>query len=274
MKHFLAFFIIFGMIASCNSPKEEKVEANETPSEATTEMNNDTPEQEPTKPEETEVWEPKPEKIDPIAQNGVPSDAVILFDGTDLSAWESANEGGGDAQWEINGDGSMTVADKTGDIQTKKSFGSVQLHLEWRSNPENTQTNQNRSNSGVFLQNRYEVQILDNNDNETYVNGMVGAIYKQSPPLVMAAKPTGEWNSYDIIFHAPEFDDAGERTKSGTLTVLLNGVLIQDHFELEGTTEYIGWPKNDAHGKGPIKLQDHQDESGVKYRNIWVRELD
>ena len=103
---------------------------------------------------------------------------------------------------------------------------------------------------------------------------MVSSIYKQNPPLVMAVKPTGEWNSYDIIFHAPEFSNTGEKIKAGTLTVLLNGVLVQDHFELLGTTEYIGWPKNNPHGKAPIKLQDHKDKSGVSYRNIWVRELD
>lgn len=167
----------------------------------------------------------------------------------------------------------MTVKDKTGDIQTKQSFGSMQLHIEWRSPAEIQGENQSRANSGVFLQSRYEVQVLDNNDNPTYVNGQVGSIYKQSIPLAMASVPSGEWNTYDIIFHAPEFDEAGERTKAGTITVIHNGVLIQDHFVLEGTTEYIGWPKNIAHGKAPLKLQDHQDNSRVSYRNIWVREL-
>ncbi|HAT66509.1 MAG TPA: DUF1080 domain-containing protein [Flavobacteriaceae bacterium] len=227
---------------------------------------------EPTQPEETEIWEPIPAKVNPNGNNGAPSDAIILFDGTNFDEWISAVDST-EVKWTLNPDGSMTVKDKTGDIQTKQNFGSVQLHLEWRSNPENKQTNQNRSNSGVFFQNRYEVQILDNNNNPTYVNGMVSSIYKQSPPLVMAAVPTGEWNTYDIIFHAPEFDAEGNKTKSATLTVLLNGVLTQDHFELEGTTEYIGWPKNDAHGPAPIKLQDHRDMSGVSYRNIWVREL-
>ena len=173
----------------------------------------------------------------------------------------------------MNDDGSTTVKDKTGDIQTKRSFGSVQLHLEWRSNPDNKAKGQARSNSGVFLQNRYEVQVLDNNENSTYVNGQAASIYKQSAPLVMAAVPTGEWNTQDIIFHAPEFDAKGTKIKSGTITVLQNGILVQDHFELQGTTEYIGWPKNKAHGPAPIKLQDHQDQSGVSYRNIWVREL-
>nr|WP_299217017.1 DUF1080 domain-containing protein [uncultured Dokdonia sp.] len=227
---------------------------------------------EPTKPEQTEVWEPKPPKVAINGQSGVPSDAVVLFDGSNLNAWESRN-GGGAPQWTINPDGSMTVKDRTGDIMTKENFGSVQLHLEWRSDPNNTQTNQNRSNSGVFFQGLYEVQILNNNDNDTYVNGMVGSIYKQKAPDVMAAKPTGEWNSYDIVFHAPMFNEAGERIKAGTLTVFLNGVLIQDHFELEGSTEYIGYPKNNPHGDGPIVLQDHGDKSGVGFRNIWLRRL-
>jgi hypothetical protein len=177
-------------------------------------------------------------------------------------------------KWNLNEDASMTVKDKTGDIQTKRNFGSVQLHIEWRSDPNNTQTNQNKSNSGVFLQNRYEIQVLDNNNNSTYVNGQVASIYKQSIPLAMASVETGKWNSYDIIYHAPQFNKDGEKTKSGTITVLHNGVLVQDHFEIKGTTEYIGWPKNKAHGKAPIKLQDHQDNSGVSYRNIWVRNLE
>ncbi len=267
---YLVMGVITGLLSfACNDSTKTSEEKTETP----TQKMDSVTQKEPTKPEETEIWEPVPPKVNPNQQNGAPSDAIILFDGSNLDAWESAKEEAGEAAWTLNGDGSMTVKDKSGDIQTKQSFGSVQLHLEWRSNPDNTQTNQNRSNSGVFLQNRYEVQILDNNDNPTYVNGMVGSIYKQSIPLAMAAKPTGEWNTYDIIFHAPEFDSEGNKTKSATLTVLLNGVLIQDHFELEGTTEYIGWPKNDAHGPAPIKLQDHQDQSGVSYRNIWVREL-
>ena len=227
---------------------------------------------EPTKPEQTEVWEPKPPKVAINGQSGVPSDAIVLFDGSNLDAWKSRN-GGGTPQWTINPDGSMTVKDRTGDIMTKENFGSVQLHLEWRSDPTNTQTNQNRSNSGVFFQGLYEVQILNNNDNDTYVNGMVGSIYKQKAPDVMAAKPTGEWNSYDIVFHAPVFNEAGKKVKAGTLTVFLNGVLIQDHFELKGSTEYIGYPKNNPHGDGPIILQDHGDKSGVGFRNIWLRTL-
>ncbi len=249
--HHLGIIIIAFSMASCGSGKTGAA---------------------PTKPEQTEVWEPKPPKVAINGQSGVPSDAIVLFDGSNLNAWKSRN-GGGAPQWTIHPDGSMTVKDRTGDIMTKENFGSVQLHLEWRSDPNNTQTNQNRSNSGVFFQGLYEVQILNNNDNDTYVNGMVGSIYKQKAPDVMAAKPTGEWNSYDIVFHAPVFNEAGKKIKAGTLTVFLNGVLIQDHFELEGSTEYIGYPKNNPHGDGPIILQDHGDKSGVGFRNIWLRTL-
>ena len=227
---------------------------------------------EPTKPEATEIYEPVPPRVI-VADDGIPSDAVVLFDGSGFEEWVSTKDSTS-VQWYLNDDGSMTVKDKAGDIQTKRNFGSIQLHIEWKSPAEVQRDGQNRGNSGVFLQNRYEVQVLDNNDNDTYVNGQVGSIYKQSVPLAMASKPSGEWNSYDIIYHQPEFNEAGEKTKSAFITVLHNGVLIQDHFEILGTTEYIGWPKNEPHAKAPIKLQDHGDNSRVSYRNIWVRELD
>jgi len=227
---------------------------------------------EPTKPEATEIWKPKPKKVVPGKYNAPPSDAIVLFDGKNLDEWVTAKDST-PAKWIINKDGSMTVNNGTGDIQTKRNFGDVQLHVEWRSPIPVHGKGQHRGNSGVYLQNRYEVQVLDNNDNDTYVNGQVGSIYKQSIPLAMASVPSGQWNSYDIIYHAPVFDASGHKTKSATITVLENGVLIQDHFKILGTTEYIGWPKNIAHGKAPIKLQDHGDNSGVSYRNIWVREL-
>ncbi|MEC3905651.1 DUF1080 domain-containing protein [Tamlana sp. 2201CG12-4] len=232
--------------------------------------------EEPVKPEETEFYGPVPPIVNPTGQKGVPSDAVILFDGTGFKEWERA-EDSGDVLWGLNAkDESMTVS-KGGSkinatIQTKRVFGSVQLHIEWKSPEKIKGKGQQRGNSGVFLQGRYEVQVLDNNNNETYVNGQVASIYKQSIPLAMASVPTGEWNTYDIIYHAPQFNDKGEKTKSATITVLHNGVLVQDHYEIKGTTAYIGWPKNPPHGKAPIKLQDHGD--AVSYRNIWVRELD
>ncbi len=228
---------------------------------------------EPTTPEETEFYEPVPPVVnpqDPI--KGAPSDAIVLFNGGNLDNWISSRDSTA-AKWIVNNDGSMTVNNKTGDIQTVQNFGSMQLHLEWKSPSEIQGKGQSRGNSGVFLQGLYEVQILDNNDNDTYVNGQVGSIYKQHTPLAMASVPTGEWNTYDIIYHAPEFDEDGNKIKSGTVTVMHNGVLVQDNVEIKGTTPYIGWPKNPAHGKGPVKLQDHGDNSRVSYRNIWVREL-
>lgn len=227
---------------------------------------------EPTKPEQTEFYKPVPPKVTPGEDSGPPSDAIVLFDGTSLDNWISSADSTA-AKWILNKDGSMTVNNRTGDIQTKQNFGSVQLHIEWKSPAEVQQEGQHRANSGVFLNGMYEVQVLDNNDNDTYVNGQVGSIYKQHVPLAMASVPTGEWNTYDIIYHAPEFEK-GQKVKSGTLTVIHNGVLIQDHVEIEGTTPYIGWPKNPPHGKGPLRLQDHGDNSRVSYRNIWVRDLD
>jgi hypothetical protein len=228
--------------------------------------------EEPTKAKETEIWEPKPPIISIDVHTKIPSDAIVLFDGTNFNEWTSSIDSTA-VNWILNSDKSMTVKNKTGDIQTKRNFGSVQLHLEWRSSKEIRANGQSRSNSGVYLQNRYEVQILDNNENDTYVNGQVGSIYKQAIPLAMASSKTGNWNSYDIIFHAPKFNSEDKIVAAATITVLHNGVVIQDHFTIKGTTENIGWPKNNAHRKAPIKLQDHGDNSGVSYRNIWLREL-
>lgn len=228
--------------------------------------------EEPTEPEQTEFYEPVPPVVNPIGNNGAPSDAIVLFDGSDFDLWEMSNDSS-EVVWHLNDDRSMTVKDKTGDIQTKQKFGDVQLHIEWRSPAEVQREGQNRGNSGIFLSGLYEVQVLDNNDNDTYVNGQVGSIYKQHVPLAKASVPTGDWNTYDIIYHAPEFNSEGGKIKSGTITVIHNGVLVQDHVEIKGTTPYIGWPKNPPHGKGPLKLQDHGDNSRVSYRNIWIREL-
>ena len=186
--------------------------------------------------------------------------------------WEMANDSSA-VVWYLNDDGSMTVKDEAGDIQTKQKFGDVQLHIEWRSPAEVQRDGQNRGNSGIFLSGLYEVQVLDNNDNDTYVIGQVASIYKQHVPLANASGPPGEWNTYDIIYHAPEFNSEGGKTKSGTITVIHNGVLVQDHVEIKGAMTYIGWPKNPPHGKGPLKLQDHGDNSRVSFRNIWIREL-
>ncbi|QLE00896.1 DUF1080 domain-containing protein [Galbibacter sp. BG1] len=274
-KTFTGILLAVALMACNTTPKEEPQEEVAKDSIASPEVIT-YPEysgKEPTKPEETEFYKPVPPTVDPNGKNGAPSDAIVLFDGSNLDHWISSIDST-EAQWTLNKDGSMTVKNKAGDIQTKQNFGSVQLHVEWKSPAEIQGEGQSRANSGVFLQNRYEVQVLDNNDNDTYTNGQVGSIYKQGAPLAKASAPTGEWNTYDIIYHAPEFNDEGGKIKSATVTVLHNGVLIQDHTEIKGTTPYIGWPKNEPHGKGPIKLQDHGDNSRVSYRNIWVRELE
>ena len=265
MKHLVFIIIIAILFFSCK--QEVEVE-----NEVTT--NDKVETVEPTDPKETEVWEPIPPTVHPTGQNGVPSDAIVLFDGTNFDEWVNAEDSTA-VKWKLDKEQkSMTVVlgkEKT-NIQTKRNFGSIQLHIEWKSPTNIVGKDQHRGNSGVFLQSKYEVQILDNNDNTTYSNGQVGSIYKQSVPLAKASVPTGEWNTYDIIYHAPEFDEAGEKTKSATITVLHNGILIQDHYKIKGTTEYIGWPKNTPHGKLPLFLQDHN--SDVSYRNIWVRSLD
>lgn len=227
---------------------------------------------EPTKPEETEFYEPTVPRVEPSFEGSPPSDAIVLFDGTSLDGWVSSKDNSA-ANWILNDDGSMTVKNKAGDIETEQHFGDIQLHIEWRSPKDVNDKGQHRGNSGIFLNGLYELQVLDQNDNPTYVNGQVGSIYKQHAPLAMASVPSGEWNTYDVIYHAPEFNAKGAKIKSGTITVLHNGVLIQDHVEIKGTTPYIGWPKNPSHGKGPLKLQDHGDNSRVSFRNIWVREL-
>ncbi len=221
-----------------------------------------------TKPEVTEVWQPEPRVVQ-AAKNEPPSDAVILFDGKNLDTWESIKEG--PAQWTIEDD-HFTVIKGTGDIQTKEHFGSVQLHLEWRTPTIIEGEGQGRGNSGVFFQNRYEVQILDSYQNRTYSNGQAGSVYKQHSPLVNAMRAPGKWQVYDIIFTQPIFNKDSMKISPGYLTVFHNGVLIQNHVEVYGTTEYIGMPKNLAHGEGPIQLQDHGNP--VSYRNIWVRRLD
>ncbi len=222
-----------------------------------------------TDPVATEVWEPVPRVVSSPSDKFVPSDAIVLFDGKDLSAWKSADTDTL-ASWTTDGD-AMTVKPRTGSIETKQSFGSIQLHIEWRAPEKVLKEGQLRGNSGVFLQKRYEVQVLDSYNNTTYPNGQAGAIYKQYIPLVNACRAPGEWQSYDIVFMAPEFNADGILVRPGYLTVFHNGVLIQNHVEVRGTTEYIGLPKNIAHGDAPIMLQDHGDL--VSYRNIWVREL-
>ncbi|MFK8005301.1 MAG: DUF1080 domain-containing protein [Saprospiraceae bacterium] len=220
-------------------------------------------------PEATEVWSPEARIVTPAENNAPPSDAIVLFDGKNLKEWSSMKNNT-TAEWKV-ADDCMTVVKGKGNIKTKREFGDIQLHLEWRTPTVIEDKGQGRGNSGVFFQERYEVQVLDNYENKTYSNGQAGSIYKQSIPLVNACKKPGEWQTYDIIFIAPKFNKDGIRVSPGFLTVIHNGILIQNHVEIKGTTEYIGQPKNVAHGKASIMLQDHSNP--VSYRNIWVREL-
>jgi len=231
------------------------------------------PKQEPMKPEMSEYWTPQPKVVTPgNAAMSAPSDAIVLFDGKDLSQWKSADKDE-DAKWTVH-DGVVTVDKKAGDILTKKEFGDFQLHIEWQV-PENISgESQARGNSGVFLQDKYEIQILDSYNNETYVNGAVASVYKQSPPLVNAMRKPGEWNVYDIIYTAPTFTKDGRYRTYPTVTVIHNGVLVQNNTAIIGTTEYIGFPRVIPHGNGPIRLQAHGDPSvPISFRNIWIREL-
>ncbi|GEA07496.1 large, multifunctional secreted protein [Alteromonas sp. KUL42] len=214
----------------------------------------------------TEVWEPVPEVVT-FDENGVPSDAIKLL-GDNLSAWESVKEG--EAAWSLD-DGVLTVKPGTGDIKTKASFCDVQLHVEWKApTPDEGMEGQQRNNSGVFLQQRYEVQVLDSYDNKTYPNGQAASVYKQTIPLVNATKAPNQWQTYDIIFKAPTFNGEDLSTP-GYVTVIHNGVVVQNHTEIQGTTEWIGAPKYKAHGCAPIQLQDHGNL--VSFKNIWIREL-
>lgn len=221
----------------------------------------------------TELWEPVPATVTTDAR-GVPSDALVLFAGEDLSQWQAVK--GGPASWSVTpptGDepGYFTVVRGSGDIETAQSFTDVQLHIEWRAPAEVVGDSQGRGNSGVFLMRDYEVQVLDSFDNPTYSNGQAASVYKQHIPLVNASRPPGEWQSYDIIFRAPRFNPAGRMVVPATLTVLHNGVLVQNNVTLHGPTEFIGEPSYAAHGPLPIKLQDHGNP--VSFRNIWVRRL-
>jgi len=220
-------------------------------------------------PQDTEFYEPK-SKIVHTSPNKAPSDALILFDGKDLSQWESSNTKGANAPWTIK-DGVLTVKPGTGNIQTKQKFEDFQLHLEWKSPEVIKGEGQGRGNSGVFLQGIYEIQVLDNNNNSTYVNGQAASLYKQRQPLVSAVKAAGEWHTYDILYTAPRFNTDGILIKKGNVTVLHNGVVVHYNTQIEGTTEYVGLPKITAHGAGPIGLQDHGDL--VNFRNIWIRPL-
>jgi hypothetical protein len=214
----------------------------------------------------------EPAVVTPGAAPGAPpSDAIVLFDGKDLSQWVSQSAAGGPAPWVV-ADGVATVKPGSGGIQTKQAFGSCQLHIEFATPSVVEGSSQGRGNSGVFLMNNYELQILDSYQNPTYFHGQAGAIYKQHAPLVNASRKPGEWQAYDVVFHAPKFDADGKLIQRATFTVFHNGVLIQDHVIVMGVTSHDKPPYYEAHAaKMPLSLQDHHNP--MRFRNIWIREL-
>jgi hypothetical protein len=233
------------------------------------------------KPEDTEIWEPIPKVVTPAATLGAPpSDAVVLFDGKNLDNWVYVKDKS-PAKWTV-ADGILTVKkDGMGNIETKQSFKDYQLHVEWKIPATITGSGQARGNSGIFLASTgvgdggYELQVLDAYENKTYVNGMAGSLYKQAIPLANPARKPGEWQTYDVIWTAPRFNEDGSLKTPAYATVFFNGVLVEDHFELKGETLYIGKPFYKAYDRAPIKLQAHGDKSEpLSFRNIWVRPLD
>jgi hypothetical protein len=217
---------------------------------------------------------PQPPVVDPGAYPGMqlaPSDAIVLFDGRSLSGWQSADSAGHPARWKVT-DGYMEVVASTGNIATTSGFGDVQLHIEWMSPVPAKGVGQERGNSGVFLMGIYEIQVLDSYHNATYADGAAAAIYGQYPPLVNPTRPPGQWQTYDIVFHRPRFDATGNVTRPARMTILFNGILVQDDVALTGPTAHKARPPYAKHAdRLPLILQDHGDP--VRYRNIWVREL-
>ncbi len=248
--------------------------------------------QEITDPKATEVWEPEPRKVTSGIGQAAPSDAIVLFDGHDLSAWQKPqfihekgtvkemremvgqldpNYDNPPADWTVE-DGQITVKTGTGAIETKQRFGSFQLHIEFLNPVDPGKEAQAYSNSGIFMMSLYEIQVLNSYANRTYSNGQSGAIYKQHAPLVNASRRPGEWQYYDIVFTAPVFKADGSLESPASVTAFHNGVLIQNNVELEGPTAYIGKSRYFKHpAKMPLRLQDHGDL--VRFRNIWIREL-
>ena len=222
-------------------------------------------------PKLTEIWHPEPRIVTPgKTAADAPADAIVLFDGKNLSSWENSSHKG-EVTWKAESN-ILTVTSGNGNIQTKKGFGDCQLHIEWRTPSVVKGDGQGRGNSGIFLMGRYELQVLDSYNNRTYSNGQAGSIYKQLVPLANPTRPPGEWQTYDIVFTAPRFKADSSLQSPARITVLLNGVLVQNNAVLWGPTEYIGIPTYKMHGdKEPIILQDHGNPTS--FRNIWIREL-
>ena len=199
-----------------------------------------------------------------------PSDAIVLFNGKDLSNWESVKDGG-PPKWTV-GNGYFATVPGSGYIRTKAAYGDCQLHVEWATPNPPHGTDQDRGNSGVFLHGLYEIQVLDSYDNVTYADGEAAAVYGQYPPLVNAARKPGEWQTYDIVFHGPRFDSSGKMLRAANVTVFYNGVLVQDHVDIMGPTAHHQRPPyTPTPDKLPLQLQDHNHP--VRYRNLWIREL-
>ena len=226
-------------------------------------------------PKDTEVWTPEPRIVAPGTTSTAPSDAIVLFGGTDLGEWVSVTSPGKPADWIVGG-GILTVRGGSGAIQTRRLFTDYQIHLEWRVPASSAGRGQGRGNSGLFLASTgkgsgYELQILDCAGNKTYANGQAASIYKQHIPLVNACAPSGEWQRYDVIWTAPRFSADGALVTPAHVTALHNGVVVQNHVALQGESVYTGKPSYRMHGPAPLKLQDHGD--AVSFRNIWVRPL-
>ena len=216
---------------------------------------------------------PQPRVVDPGGPAAPPSDAVVLFDGKDNSGWTHQN--GSPVKWPVI-DGALICKSGTGNVVSKRKFGSAQIHVEFSTPNMPEQKGQMRGNSGVYIQGHYEIQVLDSYKNPTYANGSCGALYGQYAPLVNACRPPGQWQTYDIVFHAPKCSD-GKVTEPGTLTILHNGVLIQDHITIKGPSDG-GDNSTTVCEPGVLMLQDHYDpkvrDTPLRYRNIWFRPLD
>lgn len=215
---------------------------------------------------------PRPPVVDPGPARPPappPSDAVVLFDGSDLSEWQSHD--GSAAKWKVT-DGYVEVVGGAGSLVTRRGFGDIQLHIEWAAPAAVSGEGQGRGNSGVFLMGLYEVQILDSYGNDTYPDGQAAALYGQAPPLANVCRPPGQWQTYDIIFRGPRFGADGSLREPARVTVLHNGVLVHDAAEFVGRTVHGRRAQYESHGdRLPLMLQDHRNP--VRFRNIWVREL-
>ena len=241
MKYIITFFLISNIIF----PQDKKIS------------------------DQSEIWEPEVKIVDPYEFEGVPGDAIILFDGTDFSKWKSERNNQ-EVKWFLNSDKSMTIRPGTGGIQTVEEHGSIQLHIEWKSPKKIIGDGQSRGNSGIFFQRRYELQILDSYQNRTYSNGQAGSIYKQHIPLVNVSLPPGKWQKFDVVFNAPEFNNEGDEIKKGNFTIFHNGVLIHNAIEISSAT--YDFEKNTPF---TLLLQDHGKDEGnyISFRNIWMRKL-